>query len=79
MCENTKSCSCENKKKEKANNRPFDLSFAFRKKTDPDNPVVSVNVHGEFAKKVTLIFAAIGAIASLIALFKTYKFIKSLF
>ena len=79
MCENTKSCSCENKNKEKENNRPFDLSFAFRKKTDPDNPVVSVNVHGEFAKKVTLVLAAVGAVASLIALFKTYKFIKSLF
>ena len=77
MCENIKDSGCKCKKDNAT--RPFDLSFAFRKKSDPDNPVVSVNVHGEFAKKVTLLLAAIGAVASLIALFKTYKLIKSFF
>lgn len=77
MCENIKDSHCKCKKD--TANRPFDLSFAFRKKSDPDNPVVSVNVHGELAKKVTLALAAIGLVASLIAIFKAYKFVKSFF
>ncbi len=63
----------------KENDRPFDLSFAFRKKSDPDNPFMTVNLRGEVAKKITLFLAALGAVAAIITIIKTVRFIKKFF
>ena len=63
----------------KENERPFDLSFAFRKKSDPDNPFLSVNLKGEVARKITLFLAAFGAVAAIITIIKTVRFVKKFF
>ncbi|MBQ6893196.1 MAG: hypothetical protein IJN48_03230 [Clostridia bacterium] len=67
------------KKPQENNARPFDLSFAFRSKKEPKDPIMTINLKGEISKKVVLVLAAIGAVASIITIIKTVRFIKKFF
>lgn len=59
--------------------RPFDLSFSLRNKRDPENPFATVTLKGEISKKIILTLAALGAVASVITVFKIVRFIRSFF
>lgn len=59
--------------------RPFDITFALRRKKDPENAVVTVNVKGEVSKKALLFLSIVGALTTAAVIYKTVKFIKDLF
>ncbi|MBQ4556484.1 MAG: hypothetical protein IJA60_02410 [Clostridia bacterium] len=42
--------------------RKFNISLSLRRKKEPDNPVVSVNVKGEIPREVVAFFAIFGAL-----------------
>ncbi|MBQ8837369.1 MAG: hypothetical protein IJ002_07695 [Clostridia bacterium] len=66
-------------KAEEAISRPFDITFALRRKKDPENPVLTVSLRGEISKKLLLFLSVIGALVTVAAVCKTVKAIKNLF
>lgn len=56
--------------------RHFNINLSLKRKSEPDNPVIAVNVKGEIPREVVAFFAAIGFIT---AAFAVWKILKRLF
>ena len=50
--------------------RHFNLNFSLKRKSEPENPLLSVNIKGEIPREVVAFFAAIGVITALCAVWK---------
>ncbi|MBR5538414.1 MAG: hypothetical protein IKU61_00795 [Clostridia bacterium] len=50
--------------------RRFNINFSLKRKSEPENPVLSVNVKGEIPREAVAFFAALGVITAIYAVWK---------
>ncbi len=62
-----------NKKLRGLLSRHFNLNFSLKRKSEPDSPLLAVNVKGEIPREVVAFFAAIGFITAAFAVWKILK------
>ena len=60
----------------KSASRKFDISLALRRKKDPENPLLRVNVKGEIPKPIVAFCAIVGVFTILSFLFKIIRIFK---
>lgn len=53
--------------------RNFNINFSLKRKSEPENPVLSVNVKGEIPREVVAFFAALGVITAIYAVWKLFR------
>ena len=53
--------------------RHFNINLALKRKSDPENPLLAVNIKGEIPREVVAFFAALGVITALWAIIKFLK------
>ena len=53
--------------------RRFNINLSLKRKSEPDDPLLSVNVKGEIPREVVAFFAAIGVITALWAVWKILR------
>ena len=53
--------------------RHFNINFSLKRKSEPDNPMLSVNVKGEIPREVVAFFAALGVITAIYAVWKIFR------
>lgn len=56
--------------------RHFDMNFSLKRKSDPENPVIAVNVKGEIPREIVAFFAALGVVT---AVFAVWKILRKIF
>jgi hypothetical protein len=54
-------------------NRRFNINLALKRKGDPENPLLAVNVKGEIPREIVAFFAALGVITAIWAIIKLLK------
>ncbi len=53
--------------------RHFNLNFSLKRKSEPESPLLSVNIKGEIPREAVAFFAAIGVITALFAVWKILR------
>ena len=53
--------------------RRFNINLALKRKSDPENPLLAVNVKGEIPREIIAFFAALGVITAIWAIIKFLK------
>lgn len=61
------------KKVKNALSRHFNFSFSLKRKKDPENPLLSVNVRGEIPREVVAFLAVLGSITLVWSLWKLIR------
>lgn len=61
------------KKAKNALHRHFDVTFSLKRKKDPENPLLSVNVKGEIPRELIAFLALLGSITLVWGLWKIIR------
>ena len=61
------------KKAKNALNRHFNITFSLKRKKDPENPLLSVNVKGEIPREIVAFLAVLGGITLVWSIWKLIR------
>lgn len=61
------------KKARAALNRNFNITLSLKRKKDPEHPLFSLNLKGEIPREVVALFALLGALTCLCAVFRLIR------